>query len=113
MLILDLKDLDAQAEYQLRRDLRKKTIRLKVLKNSLARRVFSDLGMDGLSRFLEGVLGGGVGRRGDRRAGQGALEAGQDALQETRDQGGSAVDGVVVGPEQGSRTSPSSPAARS
>ena len=31
LLILDLKDLDAQGEYQLRRDLRKKSIRLRVL----------------------------------------------------------------------------------
>ena len=52
LLILDLKDLDAQGEYHLRRDLRKKSIRLRVLKNSLARRVFADLGMDGLSQFL-------------------------------------------------------------
>ena len=49
LLILDLKDLDANAEHDLRRDLRKKSIRLRVLKNSLARRVFSEMGMDGLS----------------------------------------------------------------
>ena len=54
LLILDLKDLDANSEFQLRRDLRKKSIRLRALKNSLARRVFTDLGMDGLSKYLEG-----------------------------------------------------------
>src|SRR5439155_22658785 len=54
VLILDLKDLDATAEYALRRDLRKKSIRLRILKNSLARRVFTALGMEGLSKYLEG-----------------------------------------------------------
>src|SRR6516165_10680754 len=54
LLILDLKDLDANAEHQFRRGLRKKSIRLRVLKNSLARRVFSDLGMGGVSNLLDG-----------------------------------------------------------
>src|SRR5262249_45492163 len=54
LLIVDLKGLDSNAEHQFRRDLRRKSIRLRVLKNSLARRVFSDLGMGGLSQFLEG-----------------------------------------------------------
>src|ERR1700677_2314922 len=53
VLILDLKGLDANAEHGLRRDLRKKSIKLRVLKNSLARRVFSEMGMEGLSPFLE------------------------------------------------------------
>ena len=64
LLILDLKGLDAIAEHQFRRDLRKKSIRLRVLKNSLARRVFSEMGMDGLSKYLEGpsvVVWGGDG----------------------------------------------------
>src|ERR1700677_721354 len=54
LLVLDLKNLDATAEHGLRRDLRKKSIRLRVLKNSLARRVFTDMGMEGLSPFLDG-----------------------------------------------------------
>src|SRR6516162_9813892 len=54
LLILDLKDLDATAEHQFRRQLRKKSIRLRVLKNSLARRVFAALEMEGLSQFLDG-----------------------------------------------------------
>jgi large subunit ribosomal protein L10 len=54
LLILDLKDLDATSEYQFRRDLRKKSIRLRALKNSLARRVFTELGMQGLERLLDG-----------------------------------------------------------
>jgi large subunit ribosomal protein L10 len=98
LLILDLKDLDAVAEHGLRRDLRKKSIRLRVLKNSLARRVFADLGMDGLSRYLEGpsamVWGG-----------EGITELAKEissqvkTLKKPAIKGG-AVEGVVVGPEQ-------------
>ena len=109
LLIVDLKGLDAIAEHRLRRDLRKKSIRIRALKNSLARRVFTDMGMEGLSQFLAGPVGGGLGGRGRRRAGQGDIPPGQDP-EEARDQGG-AVDGMVIGPSR-SRRSPSSPAAR-
>src|SRR5689334_12149915 len=54
VLILDLKGLDAVSEHQFRRDLRKKKIKVRALKNSLARRVFSEMGMQGLDRYLEG-----------------------------------------------------------
>src|SRR5256885_10541820 len=54
VLILDLKGLDAVSEYQFRRDMRKKSIKVRALKNTIARRVFADMGMDGLSRYLEG-----------------------------------------------------------
>ena len=87
VLILDLKGLDAIAEHQLRRDLRKKSIKVRALKNTLARRVFADMGMEGLSQFLDGPVGGRLGGRRRRRAGQGDLRPGQDA-QEARDQGG-------------------------
>ena len=98
LLIVDLKDLDAIAEHNFRRDLRKKSIRLRVLKNSLARRVFSDMGMDGLSKYLEGqsaVVWGG----------EGPSELAKEitiqfkTLKKPQIKGG-AVDGVVVGPEQ-------------
>jgi large subunit ribosomal protein L10 len=98
LLIVDLKNLDAIAEHNFRRDLRKKSIRLRVLKNSLARRVFSDLGMEGLSKYLEGqsaVVWGG----------EGPSELAKEittrfkALKKPEIKGG-AVDGVVVGPEQ-------------
>jgi large subunit ribosomal protein L10 len=98
LLILDLKDLDAQGEYQLRRDLRKKSIHLRVLKNSLARRVFADLGMDGLSQFLVGPSAAAWG-------GEGIAELAKEiskqvkALKKPAIKGG-AVDGVVVGPGQ-------------
>ena len=98
LLILDLKDLDAIAEHQLRRDLRKKSIRLRVLKNSLARRVFTDMGMDGLSKYLDGPSAVAWGGEGIAELAKEISHPGQDP-QEARDQGG-AVDGVVVGPEQ-------------
>ncbi len=98
LLILDLKDLDAQAEYQMRRDLRKKSIRLRVLKNSLARRVFDDLGMDGLSRYLTGASAAAWG-------GEGIAELAKEISQQVKALKkpvikGGAVDGLVVGPEQ-------------
>jgi large subunit ribosomal protein L10 len=98
LLIVDLKDLDAVAEHNFRRDLRKKSIRLRVLKNSLARRVFSDMGMEGLSKYLEGqsaVVWGG----------EGPSELAKEittrfkTLKKPEIKGG-AVDGVVVGPKQ-------------
>ena len=101
LLIVDLKDLDAIAEHNFRRDLRKKSIRLRVLKNSLARRVFSDMGMEGLSKYLEGqsaVVWGG----------EGPSELAKEittrfkTLKKPQIKGG-AVDGVVVGPRAGRR----------
>jgi large subunit ribosomal protein L10 len=98
VLILDLKDLDAVAEYQLRRNLRKKSIRLRILKNSLARRVFTDLGLEGLSKYLEGPSAMAWG-------GDGIAELAKEisnqvkTLKKPAIKGG-AVDGVVVGPEQ-------------
>jgi large subunit ribosomal protein L10 len=98
LLLLDLKGLDAVAEHQLRSDLRKKSIRVRALKNSLARRVFSDMGLDGLSKYLEGpsvaVWGG-----------DGVAELAKEvstkvkALKKPAIKGG-AVDGVVIGPDQ-------------
>lgn len=54
VLILDLKGLDAQSEFQFRRDLRKKKIRVRTLKNNLAGKVLGDLGINGLEKFLGG-----------------------------------------------------------
>jgi large subunit ribosomal protein L10 len=98
VLILDLKDLDGVAEHQLRRDLRKKSIRLRILKNSLARRVFAEMGMEGLSKYLEGPSAMAWG-------GEGIAELAKEistqvkTLKKPEIKGG-AVDGVVVGPEQ-------------
>lgn len=98
LLILDLKGLDAVAEHQFRRDLRKKSIRVRALKNSLARRVFTDAGLDGLGRYLEGpsvLVWGGAG------VGELAKEVSSQvkALKKPEIKGG-AIDGVVIGPSQ-------------
>jgi large subunit ribosomal protein L10 len=98
LLIVDLKDLDAIAEHGFRRDLRKKSIRLRVLKNSLARRVFSDMGMEGLSKYLDGqsaVVWGGDGPSELAKE----ISTQFKALKKPLIKGG-AVDGVIVGPGQ-------------
>lgn len=98
LLILDLNGLDAPAEWKLRNDLRKKSIRIRALKNTLARRVFTDMGIEGLSQYLKGpsmVAWGGAG----------VAELAKEvftqvkALKKPQIKGG-AVDGVVVGPDQ-------------
>lgn len=54
LLILDLKGLDAQSEFQFRRDLRKKSIKVRTIKNNLAAKVLTDNGIHGLEKFLAG-----------------------------------------------------------
>ena len=98
LLVLDLKDLDAVAEHGLRRDLRKKSIRLRVLKNSLARRVFSEMGMDGLSKYLKGPSAIAWGGEGITELAK-EISAQVKTLKKPEIKGG-AVEGVVVGPEQ-------------
>jgi large subunit ribosomal protein L10 len=98
VLILDFNGLDAVSENRLRLDLRKKKIRMRSLKNSLARRVFADAGMGGLGEFLSGpsvaVWGG-----------DGVAELAKEIsvlvkkLKKPQIKGG-AVDGVVIGPAQ-------------
>ena len=98
LLIIDLKGLDAIAEHRLRSDLRKKSIRIRALKNTLARRVFTDMGMEGLSQFLAGpsvaVWGG-----------DGVAELAKEISRQVKTLKkpaikGGAVDGIVVGAEQ-------------
>ncbi len=98
VLILDLKGLDAISEHQFRSGLRQKKIKVRALKNSLARRVFTDMGIGGLSKYLEGpsvaVWGG-----------DGVAELAKEVstrvktLKKPEIKGG-AVDGVVIGPDQ-------------
>jgi large subunit ribosomal protein L10 len=98
LLILDLKGLDANEEHRFRHKLRKKSIRLRILKNSLARRVFTELGMERLSTYLEGPSAMAWG-------GEGITELAKEistqvkTLKKPLIKGG-AVDGMVVGPEQ-------------
>ena len=98
VLILDFKGLDAVAEHQLRRDLRKKSIQVRVLKNTLARRVFTEMGMDGLSKYLEGpsvaVWGATASPSWPRRS-----PTQVKTLKKPEIKGG-AVDGVVDRPDQ-------------
>jgi large subunit ribosomal protein L10 len=56
LVLLSIKGLNAQAEHTLRANLRKKKLRLQMIKNSLTRRVFDELGMviDGNSPFWQG-----------------------------------------------------------
>lgn len=98
LLILDLKGLDGVAENQLRLDLRKKQIRVRALKNSLARRVFDDVGLGGLAPYLEGpsvaVWGGdGVAELAKE------IYAHVKKLKKPVIKGG-IVDGTVIGPAQ-------------
>jgi large subunit ribosomal protein L10 len=98
VLIVDLKGLDAVAEHRFRDDLRKKSIRLRVLKNTLARRVFTDMGMGGLSQFLEGpsvAIWGGEGVAELAKE----ITAQVKVLKKPLIKGG-AVDGTVIGPDQ-------------
>src|SRR5262245_52742956 len=95
LLVLDLNGLDANTEHHLRRDLRKKSIRLRMLKNSLARRVFTELGMTGLSRYLEGASAIAWG-------GDGIAELAKELSTQVKNLKkpvikGGAVDGLVVG----------------
>jgi large subunit ribosomal protein L10 len=98
LLLIDLKGLDAIAEFQFRRDLRKKSIKVRALKNSLARRVFTDMGLEGLSKYLEGpsvAVWGGAG------VAELAKEISDQVkkLKKPEIKGG-AVDGVVISPAQ-------------
>ena len=98
VLILDLKGLDAVSEYQFRKDLRTKKIKMRVLRNTLARRVFTDMGIGGLSQYLKGpsvaVWGG-----------AGVAELAKEIFTQVKKlkkpliKGGS-VDGTVIGPDQ-------------
>ena len=98
VLILDLKGLDAVSEHQFRSDLRKKSIKMRVLRNTLARRVFDEMGMGGLSKFLEGpsvaVWGG-----------DGVAELAKEISSQVKklkkpEIKGGAVDGTVINPAQ-------------
>jgi large subunit ribosomal protein L10 len=98
VLILDFKGLDAISEHALRRDLRKKQIKVRTLRNTLARRVFTEMGMSGLSRFLEGpsvAVWGGAG------VAELAKEISDQVkkLKKPEIKGG-AVDGTVIDPSQ-------------
>jgi len=98
VLIVDFKGLDALSENQLRLDLRKKNIRIRALKNTLARRVFGEMGLNGLDRFLTGPSVAFWG-------GDGVAELAKEVSDQVKklkkpEIKGGAVDGVVIGPAQ-------------
>jgi large subunit ribosomal protein L10 len=98
VLILDFKGLDAVAENRLRLDLRKKNIRMRALKNTLARRVFAEGGMGALEKFLVGpsvaVWGGDGVAELTKEISTQVKKLKKPAIK------GGAVDGVVIGPSQ-------------
>lgn len=98
VLILDFKGLDANSENELRLDLRKKSIHVRALRNTLARRVFEDMGLGDLSQFLSGpsvaVWGG-----------DGVAELAKEISSQVKklkkpEIKGGAVEGTVIGPSQ-------------
>lgn len=98
VLILDFKGLDAVSENRLRLDLRKKNIHVRALKNTLAARIFTERGLDGLGQFLQGpsvAVWGGAG------VAELAKEISTQVkkLKKPEIKGG-AVDGVVIGATQ-------------
>lgn len=98
VLLLDFKGLDAVAENQLRLDLRKKQIHIRALKNTLARRVFAEMGLGGLSQYLEGPSVAAWG-------GDGVAELAKEVSDQvkklkTPEIKGGAVDGAIIGPSQ-------------
>jgi large subunit ribosomal protein L10 len=94
VLILDFKGLDAVAENKLRLDLRKKKIHMRAVKNTLAKRVFSDAGIPGLEKFLSGpsvAVWGGAGVAELAKE----ISAQVKKLKKPQIKGGS-VDGIVI-----------------
>src|SRR3954471_9647111 len=98
VLILDFKGPDAVSENKLRLDLRKKKIHMRAVKNTLARRVFTEAGIGDLDQYLEGpsvaVWGG-----------DGVAELAKEISSQVKklkkpEIKGGAVDGTVIGPAQ-------------
>src|SRR4051812_12570876 len=98
VLILDFKGLDAVSENKLRLDLRKKKIHMRAVKNTLAKRVFTEAGLGGLDQFLTGpsvaVWGG-----------DGVAELAKEISDQVKklkkpEIKGGAVDGVVISATQ-------------
>ena len=98
VLIVDFKGLDAVSEHKFRMDLRKKKIKVRSLRNTLARRVFDEMGMGGLSTYLAGpsvAIWGGAG----------PAELAKEIFDQVKklkkpEIKGGAVDGTVITPAQ-------------
>ncbi len=53
-LIVDIRGIDADGNHELRNGLREKSIRITVVKNTLARKAFAGTGLEGLEPALDG-----------------------------------------------------------
>ncbi len=98
VLILDFKGLDAVSEHRFRMDLRKKKIKVRALRNTLARRIFGEMGLGGLDPLLTGpsvaIWGG-----------DGPAELAKEVSEQVKklkkpEIKGGAVDGTVITPAQ-------------
>jgi large subunit ribosomal protein L10 len=98
VLILDFKGLDAVSEHRFRMDLRKKKIKVRALRNTLARRVFSESGLGGLAEFLTGPSVAVWGGDGPAELAK-EISAQVKKLKKPAIKGG-AVDGTVITSEQ-------------
>ena len=98
VLILDLKGLDAVSEHRFRMDLRKKKIKVRALRNTLARRVFTEMGMGGLDSYLSGPSVAVWGGDGPAELAK-EISAQVKKLKKPEIKGG-AVDGTVISPSQ-------------
>ncbi len=98
VLILDFKGLDAVSEHRLRDDLRKKKIKVRALRNTLARRVFGEIGLGGLDGILTGPSVAVWGGDGPAELAK-EISAQVKKLKKPAIKGG-AVDGTVITPEQ-------------
>jgi large subunit ribosomal protein L10 len=98
VLILDFKGLDAVSEHRFRMDLRKKKIKVRALRNTLARRVFEEMGLGGLSGYLAGPSVAVWGGDGPAELAK-EISAQVKKLKKPEIKGG-AVDGTVITPAQ-------------
>ena len=79
-------------------DLRKKKIKIRALRNTLARRVFDEVGLGGLSGYLTGPSVAAWGGDGPAELAK-EISAQVKKLKKPQIKGG-VVDGVVIGPDQ-------------
>jgi len=98
VLILDFKGLDAVSEHKFRMDLRKKKIKVRTLRNTLARRVFGEMGLGGLAAILAGPSVAVWGGDGPAELAK-EISAQVKKLKKPEIKGG-AVDGTVITPAQ-------------
>src|ERR1700753_4157021 len=98
VLILDFKGLDAVSEHKFRMELRSKKIKVRALRNTLARRVFGEMGLGGLDNVLARPSVAIWGGDGPAELAKEVFDRVQK-LKKPEIKGG-AVDGTVISPAQ-------------